>query len=74
VIQEDAGAVGPSILSGTHMTLVPLKALGVAEVCTPGAPTQAIIEFIRSAGPRPCGRQKPRARRPSADRYGHLAV
>jgi methylmalonyl-CoA mutase C-terminal domain/subunit len=78
VIQEDADAVGLSILSGAHMTLVPrivkllseqgiddvlvtvggtiptddiapLKDLGVAEVFTPGAPTQAIIDFIRSA-------------------------
>jgi methylmalonyl-CoA mutase C-terminal domain/subunit len=80
VIQEDADAVGLSILSGAHMTLVPrvvellraqeagevvvtvggtipaqdipeLKELGVAEVFTPGAPTQAIIEFIRGAVP-----------------------
>jgi len=78
VIQEDADAVGLSILSGAHMTLVPrvvdllreqgiddvvvtvggtipsddvpeLKALGVAEVFTPGAPTQDIIDFIRGA-------------------------
>jgi methylmalonyl-CoA mutase C-terminal domain/subunit len=78
VIQEDADAVGLSILSGAHMTLVPrivtllteqgiddvvvtvggtipaddipeLKALGVSEVFTPGAPTQAIIDFIREA-------------------------
>ena len=78
VIQEDADAVGLSILSGAHMTLVPrvvellreqgiddvvitvggtipaedipeLKSLGVAEVFTPGAPTQAIVDFIRSA-------------------------
>ncbi len=78
VIQEDADAVGLSILSGAHMTLVPrivellreqevddvlvtvggtipaddipeLKALGVAEVFTPGSPTQAIIDFIRGA-------------------------
>jgi methylmalonyl-CoA mutase C-terminal domain/subunit len=78
VIQEDADAVGLSILSGAHMTLVPrivellraeeaddvvltvggtipsddiaeLKRLGVAEVFTPGAPTQAIIDFIRAA-------------------------
>jgi methylmalonyl-CoA mutase C-terminal domain/subunit len=77
VIQEDADAVGLSILSGAHMTLVPrivsllseqgiddvlvtvggtiptddiapLKELGVAEVFTPGAPTQDIIDFIRS--------------------------
>jgi methylmalonyl-CoA mutase C-terminal domain/subunit len=78
VIQEDADAVGLSILSGAHMTLVPrivqllreqdiddvvvtvggtipsddvpeLKKLGVAEVFTPGASTQEIIDFIRSA-------------------------
>src|SRR5437773_828864 len=77
-IQEDADAVGLSILSGAHMTLVPkvvrllreqgvddvvvtvggtipaedapeLKQLGVAEVFTPGATTQDIIEFIRGA-------------------------
>jgi methylmalonyl-CoA mutase, C-terminal domain len=77
-LQEDADAVGLSILSGAHMTLVPrivellreqqasdivvvvggtipaqdipeLKELGVAEVFTPGAPTQAIIDFLRSA-------------------------
>jgi methylmalonyl-CoA mutase C-terminal domain/subunit len=76
VIQEDADAVGLSILSGAHMTLVPrivallreqgiddvlvtvggtiphddiapLKDLGVAEVFTPGAPTDAIVGFIR---------------------------
>src|SRR5687767_14895240 len=78
VIQEDAHAVGLSILSGAHMTLVPrvvdllrkqgaddvvltvggtipaddveeLKRLGVAEVFTPGAPTDAIVEFIEGA-------------------------
>jgi len=78
VLQEDADAVGLSILSGAHMTLVPrvvellraqdagdvvvtvggtipaqdipeLKQLGVAEVFTPGAPTQDIIDFIRAA-------------------------
>jgi methylmalonyl-CoA mutase C-terminal domain/subunit len=78
VLQEDADAVGLSILSGAHMTLVPkviellreqdagdvvvtvggtipnqdiaeLKELGVAEVFTPGAPTTAIIEFIRGS-------------------------
>ena len=78
VIQEDADAVGLSILSGAHMTLVPrvmellreqgaddvivtlggtipsddvkeLKQLGVAEVFTPGASTQAAVDFIRSA-------------------------
>jgi methylmalonyl-CoA mutase C-terminal domain/subunit len=77
-LQEDADAVGLSILSGAHMTLVPrivellreqeagdivvvvggtipnqdipeLKELGVAEVFTPGAPTQSIIDFIRDA-------------------------
>jgi methylmalonyl-CoA mutase C-terminal domain/subunit len=78
VIQEDADAVGLSILSGAHMTLVPrvvellraqdvddvvvtvggtipaddipeLKQLGVAEVFTPGTPTQDIVGFIRGA-------------------------
>ncbi len=78
VLQEDADAVGLSILSGAHMTLVPrvvellreqeagdvvvtvggtipsqdipeLKQLGVAEVFTPGAPTQDIIDFIQGA-------------------------
>lgn len=78
VIQEDADAVGLSILSGAHMTLVPkiveilreqdagevlvtvggtipaddipeLKKLGVAEVFTPGAPTDDIVEFLRSS-------------------------
>jgi methylmalonyl-CoA mutase C-terminal domain/subunit len=78
VIQEDADAVGLSILSGAHMTLVPrvvellheqdvhdvvvtvggtipaedipeLQRLGVAAVFTPGAPTQAIVDFIREA-------------------------
>jgi len=76
-IQEDADAVGISILSGAHMTLVPrilellraegaddvlvvvggtipaddvvaLKAQGVAEVFTPGAPTSGIVEFLQS--------------------------
>ena len=76
-IQEDADAVGISILSGAHMTLVPrivellrdqgaedvlvvvggtipgedvkeLKAQGVAEVFTPGAPTSEIVDFIRA--------------------------
>ena len=78
VVQEDADAVGLSILSGAHMTLVPrvvellreqeaedvvvtvggtipaddipeLKKLGVAEVFTPGSPTQDIVDFIRGA-------------------------
>jgi len=77
-IQEDADAVGISILSGAHMTLVPrildllreqgaedvlvvvggtipgedvadLKAQGVAEVFTPGAPTTEIVDFLRGA-------------------------
>jgi methylmalonyl-CoA mutase cobalamin-binding domain/chain len=76
-IQEDADAVGISILSGAHMTLVPrileglkeneaedvlvvvggtiptddadeLKKMGVGEVFTPGTPTGAIVEFLRS--------------------------
>ena len=78
VIQEDADAVGISILSGAHMTLVPriveglrandaddvlvvvggtipaedaeeLRRLGVAAVFTPGAPTTAIVDFLRGA-------------------------
>jgi methylmalonyl-CoA mutase C-terminal domain/subunit len=78
VIQEDADAVGLSILSGAHMTLVPkvvellkaqgaddivvtvggtipaddipeLKKLGVAEVFTPGSPTQDIVDFIKKS-------------------------
>jgi methylmalonyl-CoA mutase cobalamin-binding domain/chain len=77
-IQEDADAVGLSILSGAHMTLVPkvvellgeqgaddvvvtvggtipaddipeLKKLGVAEVFTPGAPTDDIVQFVQTA-------------------------
>ena len=77
-IQEDADAVGVSVLSGAHMTLVPrileglrangvqdvvvvvggtipaedavaLRAAGVAEVFTPGAPTSAIVDFLRGA-------------------------
>jgi methylmalonyl-CoA mutase C-terminal domain/subunit len=76
VIQEDADAVGVSILSGAHMTLIPrildllrenevddvlvlvggtipaddareLKEAGVAEIFTPGAPTGAIVDFLR---------------------------
>jgi methylmalonyl-CoA mutase C-terminal domain/subunit len=75
-IQEDADAVGISILSGAHMTLVPrivdllrergagdilvlvggtipaddipeLERAGVAAVFTPGAPTSAIVDFLR---------------------------
>jgi len=77
-IQEDADAVGISLLSGAHMTLVPrimellrengaedvlvvlggtipdddaeeLRKQGVAEVFGPGAPTSAIVDFLRSA-------------------------
>ena len=80
VIQEDADAIGLSILSGAHMTLVPrimeklkaqgvddvvivvggtipnediaeLKELGVAEVFTPGAPVQGIVDYIKGAVP-----------------------
>jgi methylmalonyl-CoA mutase C-terminal domain/subunit len=80
VIQEDADAVGVSILSGAHMTLIPrilellrdrevddvlvlvggtiptddaaeLKEQGVAEIFTPGAPTGAIVDFLRGAVP-----------------------
>ena len=76
-IQEDADAIGLSILSGAHMTLfarvldllreqgasdivvfgggiipeadIPeLKALGVAEIFTPGASTQQIVDWVRS--------------------------
>ena len=80
VIQEDADAVGLSILSGAHMTLVPrvvellkdqgvddvvvtvggtipnddipeLKKLGIAEVFTPGASTQDIVDFLQLSIP-----------------------
>jgi methylmalonyl-CoA mutase C-terminal domain/subunit len=79
-VQEDADAVGISILSGAHMTLVPrivdglrengrddvlvvvggtipkddvreLKAGGVAEVFTPGAPVAGIVEFLQANVP-----------------------
>ena len=79
-VQEDADAVGISILSGAHMTLVPrilellrvnevddvlvlvggtipaadareLKETGVAEIFTPGAPTSAIVDFLREKVP-----------------------
>jgi methylmalonyl-CoA mutase C-terminal domain/subunit len=75
-IQEDADAVGLSVLSGAHMTLfkrviellaergaeditvfgggiIPdedlpeLQRLGVAKIFTPGATTQAIVEWAR---------------------------
>ncbi len=78
VLQEDADAVGLSILSGAHMTLVPkisrlleeqdaddvvlvvggtipqddiseLKALGVAEIFTPGSSVKEIVDYIRGA-------------------------
>jgi methylmalonyl-CoA mutase C-terminal domain/subunit len=78
VIQEDADAVGLSLLSGAHLTLVPrvieqlkeqgrqdvlvivggiipeddipvLKAQGVAEVFTPGAPLPAIGAWLGEA-------------------------
>ncbi|HET7407634.1 MAG TPA: cobalamin B12-binding domain-containing protein [Mycobacteriales bacterium] len=74
-IQEDADAIGLSVLSGAHMTLfqrvvellrerdaadivvfgggiipdadIPqLKAIGVAEVFTPGTPTHSIVEWV----------------------------
>jgi methylmalonyl-CoA mutase, C-terminal domain len=77
-IQEDADAVGISLLSGAHMTLVPrimqllrengaedvlvvlggtipeddaeeLRKQGVAEVFGPGAPTTAIVDFLKHA-------------------------
>ncbi len=76
-VQEDADAIGLSILSGAHMTLfarvlellrergaadilvfgggiipdadIPeLKSLGVAEVFTPGASTQSIVDWVRA--------------------------
>jgi methylmalonyl-CoA mutase, C-terminal domain len=75
--QEDVDAIGLSILSGAHMTLIPavldllqqkgiddvvvfgggiippadiieLKQQGVAEVFTPGATTQEIIDWVRA--------------------------
>ena len=88
VIQEDADAVGLSILSGrAHDAraadhgvarragrsttssspsggrfpsddVEELKALGVAEVFTPGAPTQQAIDFIRGAVRRLAGRRR----------------
>jgi methylmalonyl-CoA mutase, C-terminal domain len=74
-LQEDAHAIGLSVLSGAHMTLfgrllelltdsdsrdivvfgggiipdadiAPLKALGVAEVFTPGTPTSTIVDWV----------------------------
>jgi len=78
VVQEDADAVGLSLLSGAHLTLVPriieglaaqgrddvvvlvggiipeddiprLKAVGVAEVFTPGAPLPSIGQWLAEA-------------------------
>jgi methylmalonyl-CoA mutase C-terminal domain/subunit len=77
VIQEDADAVGLSLLSGAHMTLVPrvvellrergadevlvigggiipeadiskLKAMGVAEVFTPGTSLASITDWLET--------------------------
>jgi methylmalonyl-CoA mutase, C-terminal domain len=76
-LQEDADAIGLSILSGAHMTqfsrvlellrergaaditvfgggIIPeadiaeLQAMGVAKIFTPGAPTQDIVDWVRS--------------------------
>jgi methylmalonyl-CoA mutase C-terminal domain/subunit len=85
-LQEDADAVGLSILSGAHMTLfsrvlellreqkaaditvfgggiIPeadiaeLQAMGVAKIFTPGAPTQEIVDWVRSElGPKAAAR------------------
>ncbi len=82
-VQEDADAVGLSVLSGAHMTLfqrvidllderdaadilvfgggiipdgdIPaLKEMGVAEVFTPGTPTQRIVDWVLAhVSPRP---------------------
>ncbi len=78
VVQEDADALGMSILSGAHMTIVPrvmellraegaddvvvlvggtipsddipkLQGLGVAQVYTPGAAVQEMIDFLNGA-------------------------
>ena len=78
VVQEDADAVGLSLLSGAHMTLIPrvvdelkargaddvrvfgggiipdddipkLKAIGVAEVFTPGSSIASITEWLTGA-------------------------
>ncbi|HET9895018.1 MAG TPA: cobalamin B12-binding domain-containing protein [Streptosporangiaceae bacterium] len=74
-LQEDADAIGLSILSGAHMTqfakvldllraqnaaditvfgggIIPdadiaeLRAMGVAKIFTPGAPTQEIVDWV----------------------------
>ncbi|SCL13653.1 cobalamin B12-binding domain-containing protein [Micromonospora inyonensis] len=83
-IQEDADAVGLSVLSGAHMTLfrrvlellaerdardvvvfgggiipeadIPeLEQIGVAKIFTPGATTQAIVEWVRDNIAQPVG-------------------
>ena len=75
-LQEDADAVGLSIMSGAHMTLFPatiqalkneglgdtvifgggiipdddiprLRDMGVAQIFTPGASTQTIVDWVR---------------------------
>ena len=50
--EQDAGDVVVTV-GGTipNQDIPELKALGVAEVFTPGAPTQAIIDFIEGAVP-----------------------
>lgn len=84
VVQEDADAVGLSLLSGAHMTLFPrviellaekgagdvlvfgggiipeadiaeLKAMGVAEIFTPGATMASITEWLSGALHAPAG-------------------
>jgi methylmalonyl-CoA mutase C-terminal domain/subunit len=81
-IQEDADAIGLSILSGAHNTLFaaviellkerdaedilvfgggiipeadipPLKEMGVAEIFTPGATTQSIVDWVRGHAGQP---------------------
>lgn len=83
-IQEDADAIGLSILSGAHNTLFaavialleerdaadilvfgggiipeadipPLKEKGVAEIFTPGATTQSIVDWVRANVRQPHG-------------------
>ena len=76
-VQEDVDAIGVSIMSGAHMTLIPkildelgardakdivlfaggiipakdgtaLKDLGVKEIFTPGASTEAVIDWAKA--------------------------
>jgi methylmalonyl-CoA mutase C-terminal domain/subunit len=83
-IQEDADAIGLSVLSGAHNTLFaavidllkereaedilvfgggiipeadipPLKEKGVAEIFTPGATTQSIVDWVRANVRQPTG-------------------